>query len=86
MTEERLFELLVNTPAAERAALLDRAYGGDADRAWSARCVERLGVAAVDRRLGLLKEARQAGAVRNPGGLLTKFFKDIAAEAGDALR
>jgi hypothetical protein len=30
MTEERLFELLVNTPAGERAAALDRACGGDA--------------------------------------------------------
>jgi hypothetical protein len=39
----------------------------------------------VDRALGQLKEARQLARVTNPGGLLTKIFKDIAAEARIAL-
>ena len=49
------------------------------------RCAETLGRGAVDRGLGLLKEARRSGRVTNPGGLLTKFFKDIAAESGTSL-
>jgi hypothetical protein len=39
----------------------------------------------VDRALGQLKEARQLSSIRNPGGRLTKIFKDIATEAGIAL-
>lgn len=64
-------------------ALVDRiaeATGNHADRLWWSRCVEALGVGAVDRALGLLKEARNRGTIHNPGGLLTKIFKDIAAE------
>ena len=71
------------------AELVDRialAVGSADDRVWWARCVEVLGRGAVDRGLGLLKEARQAGTVRNPGGLLTTFFKAFAAEAGVTLR
>ena len=70
---------------AESVRRIAEAVGGDEDSVWWARCAERLGRGAVDRALGLLKEARQTGAVRNPGGLLTKFFKDIAAEGGVAL-
>jgi hypothetical protein len=61
------------------------AVGGDEDRLWWAQCVRRLGPGAVDRALGQLKEAVQFGGVKNPGGLLTKIFKDIAREAGVAL-
>jgi len=61
------------------------AVGSDDDRIWWTRCVERLGRGAIDRGLGLLKEAKQNGVVKNPGGLLTKFLKDIAAEAGVGL-
>jgi hypothetical protein len=43
------------------------------------------GAALEVRTLGQLKEARQLSSVRNPGGLLTKTFKDIASEAGIAL-
>jgi hypothetical protein len=70
-------------------ALVDRisdAVGSGADRPWWTQCVKRLGPGAVDRALGQLKEARQLSSVRNPGGLLTKIFKDIAIEAGIALR
>ncbi len=59
--------------------------GGGADRLWWAQCVRRLGAGAVDRALGQLKEKRRLAAVHNPGGLLTKIFKDIAREAGVAL-
>lgn len=62
------------------------ALGSDADRVWWGQCVRRLGPGAVDRALGLLKEARGRALVRNPGGLLTKIFKDLAVEAGVALR
>ena len=64
-------------------ALVDRiaeATGNHADRLWWSRCVEVLGAGAVDRALGLLKESRSRGTIHNPGGLLTKIFKDIAAE------
>jgi hypothetical protein len=60
--------------------------GSRADSLWWARCVERLGRGGVDRALGQLKEAAARGGVRNPGGLLTKIFKDIAAETGVGLR
>ena len=69
-------------------ALVDRiadAVGSGDDRPWWTQCVKRLGPGAVDRALGQLKEARQLSSVRNPGGLLTKIFKDIATEAGTAL-
>ena len=60
--------------------------GSGDDRPWWMQwCVKRLGSGAVDRALGQLKEARQLSSIRNPGGLLTKIFKDIAAEAGIAL-
>ena len=75
----------VSAAAAELALRIADAVGGDDDRVWWERCAERLGRGAVDRGLGLLKEARQASRVTNPGGLLTKFFKDIAAESGVAL-
>jgi hypothetical protein len=67
----------------EVSSLVDRiveATGNAADRLWWAQCAKRLGAGPVDRALGQLKEARQLGKVTNPGGLLTKIFKDIAAE------
>jgi hypothetical protein len=70
-------------------ALVDRiveATGNAADRLWWAQCAGRLGEGAVDRALGQLKEAKGLTRVKNAGGLLTKIFKDIAAEAGIALR
>ncbi len=70
------------------AGLVDRiieATGNPADRHWWTQCVKRLGSGAVDRALGQLKEARQLGQVRNPGGLLTKIFKDIAEAQGIVL-
>jgi hypothetical protein len=69
-------------------ALVDRisdAVGSNDDRPWRTQCVKRLAHGAVERGLGQLKEARQLSSVRNPGGLLTKIFKDIAIEAGIAL-
>jgi hypothetical protein len=61
------------------------AVGGDDDRTWWTHCVRRLGAGAVDRGLGLLKEARQTQTIRNPGGLLTRLFQRIAEENGVAL-
>jgi hypothetical protein len=61
------------------------AVGGADDRAWWTQCVTRLGTGAVDRALGLLKEARETQAIRNPGGLLTRLFQKIAAEYDVAL-
>jgi hypothetical protein len=71
--------------APHLAAQVERivaAVGGEDDRIWWAQCVKRLGHGFVDRGLGLLKESAAAGRVRNPGGLLTKIFKDLAKEAG----
>ena len=76
----------LNPLVAELVARIAEAVGSDDDRVWWARCAETLGRGAVDRGLGLLKEAKATGKVTNPGGLLTKFFKDIAAEAGSSLR
>lgn len=59
-----------------------QAVGNDADKIWWMQCARRLGEGAILRGLGMLKEARQNGTVRNPGGLLTKFLKDIAQEQG----
>lgn len=59
--------------------------GSDDDRAWWTQCVKRLGIGAVDRALGLLKEARQTQTIRNPGGLLTRLFQKIAQEYGVSL-
>jgi hypothetical protein len=59
--------------------------GSDDDRVWWTQCVRRLGNGAVDRALGLLKEARQTQTIRNPGGLLTRLFQKIADEYGVAL-
>jgi hypothetical protein len=70
---------------AELLHRISEAVGTDDDRVWWTRCVQILGRGAIDRGLGLLKEAKQTGTVKNPGGLLTKFLKDIAAEAGVAL-
>jgi hypothetical protein len=74
------------TPAI--SSLVDRiveATGNADDRLWWAQCAKRLGAGPVDRALGQLKEAKQLGRVTNPGGLLTKIFKDIAAEGRIAL-
>ena len=76
----------LNPLVAELVTRISEAVGSDDDRVWWARCVETLGRGAVDRGLGLLKEAKVTGKVTNPGGLLTKFFKDIAAEAGASLK
>ena len=59
--------------------------GSDDDRAWWTQCAKRLGNGAVDRALGLLKEAKQTQTIRNPGGLLTRLFQKIADEYGVAL-
>jgi hypothetical protein len=56
--------------------------GSADDRAWWTQCVKRLGAGAVDRALGLLKEAKQYQDIRNPGGLLTWYFQKIAREYG----
>ncbi|MFO0809053.1 MAG: hypothetical protein U0746_10550 [Gemmataceae bacterium] len=74
------------TPAI--LALVDRivrATGNADDRPWWTQCALRLGPGPVGRALGQLKEARQLTHVKNPGGLLTKIFKDIAAESGVSL-
>jgi hypothetical protein len=74
--------------SAETADLVRRitdAVGSADDHLWWTRCVEVLGRGAVDRALGLLKEAKIYSQVRNPGGLLTKFFQDIAKESGASL-
>jgi hypothetical protein len=64
---------------------ITEALGSDDDRVWWTQCVKRLGTGAVDRALGLLKEARQSQAIRNPGGLLTRLFQKIAQEQGVSL-
>ncbi|MBL8821102.1 MAG: hypothetical protein JNJ77_00845 [Planctomycetia bacterium] len=61
---------------------ITEAVGSDADKVWWSQCARRLGEGAITRGLGLLKEAKQNGSVRNPGGLLTTFLKDIALEHG----
>jgi len=61
------------------------AVGSSDDRPWWTQCVKRLGVGAVDRAVGLLKEARQTQDVHNPGGLLTWYFQKIAKEQGVSL-
>lgn len=74
---------LVSLPGA-LAGQVERiveAVGGD-DRAWWTQCVRRLGTGPIDRALGQLYETRRSSRVHNPGGLLTKILKDIAAEAG----
>ena len=58
------------------------AVGSGDDRVWWTQCVKRLGRGAVDRGLGLLKEARQTQDIRNPGGLLTRLFQKFALEYG----
>jgi hypothetical protein len=72
-------------PLAAQVERIVEAVGGD-DRAWWTQCVRRLGAGPIDRALGQLNETRRASRVRNPGGLLTKILKDIAAEAGVLLR
>ena len=61
------------------------AVGGSEDHAWWTQCAKRLGSGAVDRGLGLLKEARQMQEIRNPGGMLTWLFQKIAREQGVSL-
>lgn len=72
-------------PLAAQVERIVAAVGGD-DRAWWTQCVRRLGAGPIDRALGQFRETCRAGRVRNPGGLLTKILKDIAAEAGVLLR
>lgn len=72
-------------PLAAQVERIVEAVGGD-DRAWWTHCVRRLGPGPIDRALGQLRETARSSPVRNPGGLLTKILKDIAAEAGILLR
>ena len=81
----RLAGLSLAPALADQVERLVEAVGTDADRLWWAQCVRRLGAGPVDRALGLLKEARHRQAVRNPGGLLTAIFKDIARDMGVVL-
>lgn len=73
------------TPVLFGVGRIVEELGSDDDRAWWTQCVKRLGIGAVDRALGLLKEARQTQAIRNPGGLLTRLFQKIAQEYGVSL-
>lgn len=66
--------------------LIAEAVGTRDDTVWWTYCIRRLGPGAVDRALGQLKDATRATQVRNRGGLLTKIFKDIANESGEALQ
>jgi len=61
------------------------AVGGSEDLDWWTDCTKRLGLGAVDRGLGLLKEARQQQEIKNPGGMLTWLFQKIARECGISL-
>jgi len=61
------------------------AVGGSDDRAWWTQCAKRLGTGAVDRGLGLLKEARKDQEIKNPGAFLTWLFKKISREYGISL-
>src|SRR5262249_54550917 len=60
--------------------------GSSGDRFWWGQCVKRLGRESVYRALGQFREAKSLATVKNPGGLLTKIFKDIALEQGVALK
>jgi hypothetical protein len=55
------------------------------DRVWWTQFVKHLGRGAVDRALGLLKEAMQSQDIRNLGGFLTRLFQKIAEEQGVSL-
>ena len=83
-TVKRTSEALSPILAAQVERIVE-VVGTDDDRLWWTQCVKRLGAGAIDRALGLLKEACQARGVHNPGGLLTKLLKDIAGEAGVVL-
>lgn len=72
-------------PLAAQVERIVEVVGGD-DRAWWTQCVRRLGAGPIDRAIGQLRETCRASRVRNPGGLLTKILKDIAAESGVLLR
>ncbi len=61
------------------------AVGGSEDHTWWTQCAKRLGSGAVDRCLGLLKEARLQQEIKNPGGMLTWLFQKIAREYGVSL-
>jgi hypothetical protein len=65
--------------------MIRESRGAD-DRVWWGQCAARLGRGPVERALGLLRDACEAGPVRNRAALLTKILKDIAQEAGIALR
>jgi hypothetical protein len=75
--------------AQDRNDLIDRIVaetGGGGDRLWWAQCIARLGRGSVERALGQLREACEGNTVRNRSALLTKILKDLATEAGIALR
>ncbi len=65
--------------AAAAVGRIAAAVGSADDRPWWGQCVRRLGVACADHARGLLKETRDRQPVQNPGELLTKIFKDVAA-------
>lgn len=61
---------------------ITEAVGNDSDQNWWLHCAKRLGRGGIERGLGMLKEAKHSGNVRNPGGMLTSFLKDIAEDQG----
>ena len=81
------------TRAAERLSeetqgLVERIaeqVGGHDDLLWWAQCAERLGRGGVDRGAGPAEGGDRTRRRPQPGGLLTKIFKDIAAERGVGL-
>lgn len=87
--DRRVYRAAAEALAPEVLGQVERiveALGSGDDRVWWAQCVRRLGRGAVDRALGLLKEARQTQDIRNPGGLLTRLFQKIAGEYGVSLQ
>lgn len=61
------------------------AVGSDKDRFWWTQCAKRLGPNSIERGLGQFKESTRIHKIKNPGGLLSKIFMDIAQERGIVL-
>ncbi len=74
------FEKIQNPEILNQVERIIEAVGSSDDSVWWTQCVKRLGTGAVDRALGLLKESGQHQKIKNPGGLLTRFFQKIAEE------
>jgi hypothetical protein len=72
-------------PTNQLVQRLSEISGQPEDWRWWRKCAEQLGSAGVESAIGQFEETSRLRRVENPGAMLTKILKDVAAQMGKSI-